>query len=100
MGRTDAANAQRAEVNGADAEWRACIKRGGGHDLRAQRRVLSQRVNLRRLCAYQSLPKTSPPRGVTADQNVASEMDEATVRTLPSAKATSIPPEYPVWGMR
>ena len=40
---------------------------------------------------HQSLPKTSPPLGVTAPQKVVSETCRETVRTLPSASPTSIP---------
>jgi hypothetical protein len=47
----------------------------------------------RAMSNHQSLPKTSPPLGVTAPQKVDSETCRETVRTLPSASPTSIPAE-------
>src|SRR5437867_10141090 len=45
---------------------------------------------------YQSLAGTSPPAGVTAPQNPASEMLGDRERTLPSIQATSSPE---LWGV-
>ena len=45
--------------------------------------------------AHQS-PRTSPPLGVTVAHHVVSDTLRETVRTLPSAKPTSIPDE---WGV-
>jgi hypothetical protein len=44
-----------------------------------------------RATCYQSAPSTSPPAGVTADQNVSADTPGARVRTLPSASATKMP---------
>jgi hypothetical protein len=41
---------------------------------------------------HQSVPKFSPPAGVTAAHQVVPDIDAAKVRTLPSARATTMPP--------
>src|SRR5947209_20595131 len=49
---------------------------------------------------YQSPPNSSPPAGVQAAQKVYGLTVGATVRTLPSARATSIPAACGVRGTR
>ena len=47
---------------------------------------------------HQSFPSTSPPLGVTAAQYVVAEIPGDTIRLLPSASATRMPPRWVLWG--
>lgn len=80
---------------------------GAGADIRLARGVrrrpvaqLARRVVGREFitgASYHSDPRTSPPLGVTALQYTASATPRERTRTLPSARAASIPPACGVW---
>ena len=71
--------------SGARGKAQAAPNSGEGRCLLARSREVPLGV------AYQSEPSISPPEGVTAAHQVSPLMLGASVRTLPSARPTSIP---------
>src|SRR6516164_5999244 len=61
------------------------------------KRTTPDAKGVRDMGQFQSAPRGTPSRGSQVWAHVASEMPGETERTLPSAKATNMPPVCSVW---